>query len=214
MAQIGTEQAKPVVGFLMQALPKATEVEGYNIMIYLSLLGPLAGDAEPVIRSTRIKNPVLPSATLWAIRSQATFPWQGGGGPGGRGGPPMGMMGDGGGPDIARLIYECYFRELGPRLARHARALAGGIMDGSAGSVPVWGYRLLCCAPQESRSILVPHLSSADINMRERAAVALGYMGSSASDARAAVQAAADRAPTLREKKLLQWCVRQIAQAP
>jgi len=214
MAQIGTEQATPAVEFLMQALPKATEVEGYNIMIYLSLLGPLAADAEPVIRSTRIKNPVLPSATLWAIRGQATFPWQGGGGFGrGPGGPPMGMMGDGG-PDIARLIYECYFRELGPRLARHARALAGGIMDGSAGSVPVWGYRLLCCAPQESRSILVPHLSSADIVMRERAAVALGYMGSSAAGARATVQAAADRAPTQREKKILLWCLRQIAQTP
>ena len=77
MSQIGGEEAHPAVDFMVRSLRGATEVEGYNMMIYLALLGPVAKDAAPTIRSVRIKNPVLPSATAWAIESDKTLPWLG-----------------------------------------------------------------------------------------------------------------------------------------
>src|SRR5262249_33162888 len=127
MAQIGGEDARPAVDFMISALREANEVEGYNIMIYLALLGPVAKEAAPTIRSVRIKNPVLPSATLWALEPDKSFPWLGGG--------PFGMPGPGGrggrGPDFALYIYENYVHELGDRLRSAARALAGKIMDGT-----------------------------------------------------------------------------------
>ena len=99
MSQIGGEEAHPAVDFMVRALRNATEVEGYNMMIYFALLGPVAKDALPTIRSVRIKNPVLPSATAWAIESDTTLPWLGRGGFGGYGG-----LGPGGGqgPTSAR----------------------------------------------------------------------------------------------------------------
>ena len=47
MSQIGGEEAHPAVDFMVRALRSATEVEGYNMMIYLALLGPVAKDAAP-----------------------------------------------------------------------------------------------------------------------------------------------------------------------
>ncbi|HVT80433.1 MAG TPA: HEAT repeat domain-containing protein, partial [Phycisphaerae bacterium] len=40
MSQIGGKDAHPAVDFMVKALRNATEAEGYNMMIYLSLLGP------------------------------------------------------------------------------------------------------------------------------------------------------------------------------
>ena len=133
MSQIGGEEAHPAVDFMVRALRSATEVEGYNMMIYFALLGPVAKDALPTIRSVRIKNPVLavghglgdrvgqdPAlARPRAVRRAR---------PGGPGGGP--------GPDIGVLIYEAYVHELGDRLRPAARLLAGKIMDGTAGDVP------------------------------------------------------------------------------
>lgn len=130
MSQIGGEGTYVVVDFMIRALPKATEVEGYNMMIYLALLGPIAKDAAPAIRRARIKNPVLPSATLWAIAPDKDFPWLG---HGRFGGLPGGPGGGGEGPDFARFICEAYFNELGDRLRPAAAALARKIMDGTAG---------------------------------------------------------------------------------
>ena len=45
MAQIGGPEAHPAVDFMVKAMPTATEVQGYDMMIYLSLLGPMAQDA-------------------------------------------------------------------------------------------------------------------------------------------------------------------------
>ena len=45
------------------------------------------------------------------------------------------------------LIYESYVHELGARLRPAARLLARKIMDGTAGDVPDWGYKILTCAP-------------------------------------------------------------------
>jgi len=38
-------RARPAVDFMVRSLRGATEVEGYNMMIYLALLGPVAKDA-------------------------------------------------------------------------------------------------------------------------------------------------------------------------
>jgi len=203
MSQIGGEDARPAVDFMVRALPKASEVEGYNMMIYLALLGPVASDAAPAIRSARIRNPVLPSATLWAIQPDQGFPWLSGGrfGPGGFGAE---------GPDFARYIYEAYVHELGDRLRPDARALAKKIMDGTAGDVPAWGYKILACAPDEVIGVLSPHLAHDDLVMRERAAVALGYMGPAAAPARNRIEAALAKAPSQREQRLIKWTLREI----
>jgi HEAT repeat protein len=208
MSQIGGEEARPAVDFMVRTLREATEVEGYNMMIYLALLGPVAQDAASTVRSVRIKNPVLPSATLWAIESDKTLPWLGGrfgmGGPGGPGGP------GGQGPDFALYIYQSYVRELGARLRPAARLLARKIMDGTAGDVPLWGYEILTCGPGEALEILAPYLADEDIVMRQRAAVALGYMGPAAAPAIDRVQAALAKAATERERRLIGWCLREI----
>jgi len=205
MSQIGGEEARPAVDFMVRTLPRATEVEGYNMMIYLALLGPVAKDAAPAIRSSRIKNPFLPSATLWAIESDKRLPW----GQGGR----FGMPGPGGpgGTDPATLAYEAYVHELGDRLRPTARLLAQKIMDATAGDVPAWGYKILACGPDEALTILAPHLASDDLVMRERAAVGLAYMGAAAAPAVDRVQAALSKASSEREKRLLAWCLREIS---
>ncbi len=207
MSQIGGAAAHPAVDFMVRTLPTASEVEGYNMMIYLALLGPVAKDAASTIRSVRIKNPVLPSATLWAIESDQSFPWLGRGG--------FGMPGPGGpggqGPDFALYIYESYVHELGDRLRPAASLLAQKIMDGTAGDVPGWGYKILACGPEEALDILTPHLADKDLVMRERAAVALGYMGTAAASNKNQVEVALNKAETDREQRLLAWCLREIA---
>jgi len=205
MSQIGGEEARPAVDFMVRTMRTATEVEGYNMMIYLALLGPVAKDAGPTIRSVHIKNPVLPSATAWAIESDRTLPWLG------RGGFFGGGPGGGRGPDIAELIYEAYVHELGYRLRPAARLLAGKIVDGTAGNVPTWGYKILTCAPDEAIEILTPHLAGADTAKRERATVALGHMGAAAAPGIGRVKAAIDKAADDREKRLLTWCLREIS---
>jgi hypothetical protein len=208
MSQIGGEEARPAVDFMVRALRGATEVEGYNMMIYFALLGPVAKDALPTIRGARIKNPVLASATAWAIESDKTLPWLG---RGRFGGPGPGGPGGGPGPDFAVLIYEAYVHELGDRLRPTARLLAGKIMDGTAGDVPIWGYKILTCAPDDVIQILAPHLADADIVKRERAAVALGRMGAAAAPATDRVKAAFGKASSDRENRLLAWCLREIS---
>jgi len=217
MAQIGGEEAHPAVDFMIRAMPGAAEVDGYNMMIYLALLGPVARDAADVLQSARIKHPVLPSVTRWAISGGTSLPWLGGpdgrgggrgpGGPGFGGGP--GGLGGGGG-DIGSIIYQALVRELGERLRPTARLLVQKIMDGTAGNVPAWGYEILACAPDETINSLVPHLADDNMAMRERAAVALGYMGPAAAPAKEGVTAALGKASSEREKRLLQWCLREI----
>jgi HEAT repeat protein len=217
MSQIGGQEAHPAVDFMIHAVPEAPEVDGYNMMIYLAMLGPVAHDAADAVRNVRIKHPVLPSLTLWAISETTSLPWlassdgrgggRGPGGPGFRGGPG----GMGGGPgDIGAIIYQALVRELGERLAPTARLLVQKIMDGTAGNVPTWGYEILACTPNETINSLVPHLADDNIVMRERAAVALGYMGPAAASARERVTAALAKVSSEREKRLLEWCRREI----
>jgi hypothetical protein len=88
--------------------------------------------------------------------------------------------------------------------------LAQKIMDGTAGDVPDWGYKILACGPDEAVAVFAPHLEDKEIVMRERATVALGHMGPAAAAATERVKAALDKAPTEREKRLIQWCLREI----
>jgi len=220
MSQIGGPEAHPAVDFMVKAMPTATEVQGYDMMIYLSLLGPVAQDAAGAVQNFQIKNPVLPGSTLWAMAPNV-LPWNTsggmgdfGGGRGGRGGGPGGFGGRGGmggpGGGLNDLMYSAYVRELGPRLAPLAPVLANKIMDNSAGDVPEWGYDLLNAAPAEALRILSPHLADGDVLLRERAAVALGHMGEQAEPVRAQVAMALSKAPTEREKRVMAWALRQI----
>lgn len=206
MSQIGGPKARPAVQFMIKALEHASEVEGYNMMIYLSLLGPDAKEAVPTLRNVRIKNPVLPTATLWAIQPEDGFPWQR------RDRAGMPGFGDGGGegPEFARFIYEAYVRELGPRLKPAALHLAAQIMNGSAGDVPQWGYKILACGGDEVISGLTSHLSQDSLVKRERAAVALGYLGPAAAASNDSLSKAITHAPTQQEKLLLQWAQREV----
>ena len=65
-------------------------------------------------------------------------------------------------------------------------------------------------APAKSITILTPHLADADLLMRERAAVALGHMGQQAEAARGQIETALTKASTEREKRVMEWALRQI----
>jgi hypothetical protein len=111
---------------------------------------------------------------------------------------------------FAQLILECYVHELGDHLKPVTQALARRIMAGTAGNVPSWGYKLLGRFPEESLAVLIPGLEDKTLVMRERATVALGYMGRAAAPARAQVAKALDEAKDEREQRLLKWCLREI----
>jgi hypothetical protein len=217
MSQIGGPEARPAVDYIIQTLPAMEEIEAYNMEIYLALLGPMAADAIPVSQSTKLANPVLPTATLWAIKSDSLpWPFKGNGGRGGfpgfgggpprMGGGPMGM-----GFDINSTMYVAYFRELGERLHPVAVMLLKQLQEGKGNDVPAWGYKLLACAPSESIAQLSALLASDNLATREGATVAIGYMGNAAFPAQAKLQAALDKAPTEREKRLVEWALREIS---
>jgi HEAT repeat protein len=205
MSQIGGEDALPAVRFMMRELRTAPEVDGYNMMIYLALLGPVAKDALPWIPTARIKNPTLRQATSWAIEPDKRFPWLAAGpfGPGGFGGALNEL-------DFVRYVYEAYVHELGDRLRPAAAPLAKKIMDGTAGNVPAWAYKVLANFPDDSLAVLCPCLEHKDLVMRERAAVAIGYMGRAAAPAKRQVARAVGNAVNEKEQRLLKWCLREI----
>jgi HEAT repeats len=196
MAQIGGPDAAPAVQFMIQQLPKASEADGYNILIYLSLLGPVAKDALPAVRSSRIRNPMLRQTTAWAIDPTSELPTFG--------------LPDFGDMDFAGYMMEAYVQELGDNLKPAALTLAKKIMAGKASKVPAWGYKLLARFADDSLPILTPGLTDDKLVMRERATVAIGYMGKAASAARPQVALALEMSKDERERLLLQWCVREL----
>jgi HEAT repeat protein len=212
MAQIGGPEAHPAVDYIIKALPSTDEIGMYNMEIYLSLLGPVASDAIPALQSTRLMNPVVPTATLWAIRSNS-LPWR----PvtRGRNGFPVGAppggggFGGGFGFDLFSTMYLAYFRELGERLRPVALMLLKEIQDGTANDTPLWGYKLLTCAPTESVTQLSAALDSDDLSTREHATVALGYIGAASFPARASLRTALGKASTDGEKRLIEWALRE-----
>ncbi len=204
ISQIGGEDAAPAVEFMVRELRNGVEVDCYNMMIYLALLGPVAKDAIPAIQSARLKNPILKPATIWAIEPDKRFPWLNAGGFG----MPFGEA------DFARYIYESYVQELGDRLKPAASALARKIMDGSAGDIPPWGYKLLAHFPVESLAILTPGLTDKELKVRQRVTLALGYMGPAAAAAKTKITEAIANAPNEKEQRLLKWSLREIEAAP
>jgi hypothetical protein len=194
MAQIGGDDAAPAVKFMIKQLPKANEADGYNMLIYLSLLGPVAKDALPAVRTSRVRNPILRQTTAWAIDPTTEL-------------PTVGPFGD---ADFAQYILEAYVRELGDTLKPAAQTLAKKIMAGKAGNVPAWGYKLLARFPDDSLAILTPGLADKELVMRERATVAIGYMGRAAQAARPQVGQALKTSPDEREQLLLKWCLREL----
>ncbi len=197
MAQIGGPDAAPAVQFMIKQLPKASEADGYNMLIYLSLLGPVAKDAIPAVRSSRVRNPILRQTTTWALDPTGDL-------------PSMGVFGGFGDADFAQYILEAYVQELGDNLKPAAKTLAKKIMAGKAGNVPGWGYKLLARFPDESLAILTPGLADETLVMRERATVAIGYMGRVAKAARPQVAQALKTAKDEREQLLLRWCLREL----
>jgi HEAT repeats len=195
MSLIGGPDAAPAVQFMIKQLPKANEADGYNMLIYLSLLGPVAKDAIPAIRSSRVRNPILRQTATWAIDPTTEPPTTGG------------FFGD---ADFAQYIMEAYVQELGDHLKPAAQKLAKKIMTGKAGNVPSWGYKLLARFPDESLKILTPGLADKELVMRERATVAIGYMGNAAKTARPQVAEALKISTDERERLLLQWCLREL----
>src|SRR5262249_23665936 len=149
--------------------PRASEADGYNMLIYLALLGPVAKDAIPAVRRSRVRNPVLRQIAVWAIEPGTELP---------------------GFDPVTQLIMEAYVREVRDHIKPVAEALARKIMTGKAGQVPNWGYKLLARFPDETLAILSPGLGEKELATRERATVALGYMGHAASAARPQVAAA------------------------
>ncbi len=215
MSQIGGPESKPAVDFIVAKFAEKdrskqpTEVEGYNMMVYLAMLGPDAREALSTAQSGGIKNPALNGIATWALQSDQYLPWQQGGG-GGRGfggrggGPGMG----GGRMDIGTIIYVAYVREMGPRLAPAAKLLAHKIAAGTAGDVPDWGYDMLACGGDEAVKILTPLLTDSDQTKRERALVALGFMREAAESAESAVRK--EPASDPQEKLLAAWTLRAI----
>ena len=214
MAQIGGKESHPAVEFIKKNISSQTEINTYSMMIYLSLIGPDAVDAISTAQNAKITHPILPSATVWAIRANS-FPWENNGGmPGFGSGGPGGFGGGGsGGPafDLYTTMYEAYIRELGGRLRPLALKLVQQIMDGTDNDVPTWGYKLLDCAPDECMKKLSACLTDTNLTVRERATVALGYMGKAAFAAKDQISHAIEKAETEQERHLLEWCLEEVS---
>ena len=104
--------------------------------------------------------------------------------------------------------------ELGDRLKPAGKMLAGKIMDNTAGDIPDYGYKILAAGGADAAAILSPHLAAADEAERERAAVALGFMGPAGVAAKPRLEAALPKASTPREKLLLEWTLREVSRDP
>lgn len=200
MAQIGGDDARPAVDFMIAELRNPTEFDGYNMMIYLGLLGPVARDALPVMENLRIKNQPLRMIAMWAIEPDQRFPWLSND----RGAM---MMRD---ADFARFIFESFLRETAAGFRPASAALAKRIAEGTAGDMPIWGYHVMARFPDDALPTLMPLLADGDVAKRERAAVALGYMGTSAAPAREQISAAIRKAASEREQRLLRWTLRKV----
>ena len=200
MSQIGGEEAAPAVDFMIGQLKTPSEVDGYNMMLYIGLLGPVAKPALPALENVRIKNRPLRLMAMWTIEPETRFPWI-------SPDPAIAMMRE---AEFQRFIFEAFLHELGDRLKPAARSLASRIIDGTAGEVPTYGYHLMAHYPDDAVGILMAGLSDKDMAQRERAVVALGYMGSAAAKAKPQVAQSLASAATEQEQRLIKWCLREI----
>jgi len=193
MCQIGGEDAAPAVKFMIRELPNATEIDGYNMLIYLSLLGPVAKEAIPAIRSSRVRNPVLRQIVVWTIDPGTELPQLGGFG-----------------GEIGTLIIEGYIEDAGDHVKPAALTLLKKIIAGKAGDVPSWAYKLLAHFRDDCLAVLLPALADTDRATRQRAVVTLGYIGHAAAPAKSKVEEALKKVEDEREERLLKWCLHEI----
>ncbi len=196
MSQIGGKEALPAAEYIAHTIDSVAEIDAYNMVEYLALLGPIASGPASQIKSVPMPNFAVIQAANWAMNAPTGFPWLGGGA------DTLGAIGD--------SVFAGFVASLGERMKPCALLLAPRLMEGTAGNVPDWGYKILNAAPEESINTIAPHLKDVDRTMRERAAVALGRMGPAAAAAQAQVQSAIARAPDPREANLLAWCLHQI----
>ena len=195
MSQIGGKEAVPAAEYIARNVERASEIDAYNMVIYLALMGPVAKGPAAKIKSVPI-NPLLPQVTNWAMNAETMFPWENG---------MHTSMGE-----VSNSMYAAYATELGERLRSVALKLAPKVIDGTAGAVPNWGYRILNAATEESVGSLAPHLADDNKTIRERVAVALGYMGPEAASAKVALEKALAAANDQGEKKLIAWALEEI----
>jgi HEAT repeat protein len=196
MSQIGGKEALPAAEYIAKNISEANEIDAFNMTEMLALIGPVAREPAARIQSVPIPNPAILSATNWAINAPAAFPWQD---------ANIDDLGD-----LFSFVWATYVLELGERLRPCALALAPQIMNGTAGDIPDWGYKILNAAPAESIAVIAPYLADRNKALRERAAVALGRMGPPAIAARPKLEAAIAAAKDQREKNLLTWTLREI----
>jgi len=190
-------RAQPVPAKMVAMLQSdVAEIDAYNMVEYLALMGPIASGPAARIRTVPMPNYAVSQAANWAMNAPSGIPWLGGGS------DMLGSIGD--------SVYAGFVAALGERLRPCALALAPRVIKGTAGSVPDWGYRILNAAPEESIRTIAPHLKDTDKTVRERAAVALGRMGPGAAGAKTQVEAAMAQAQDTREKNLLAWCLHAI----
>jgi hypothetical protein len=76
--------------------------------------------------------------------------------------------------------------------------------------VPAYGYKILAAGGEEVVGIFAPHLASEDGSLRERAVVALGFMGPAGASAKPQLEAALVKAENSKEKLLIAWSLREI----
>ena len=103
-----------------------------------------------------------------------------------------------------------YVHELGDTLAPAGGELGGRIVEGKAGKVPAWGYKILGTGPERALEVLVPHVMEEDAAVRKRVVLALGYMGEAARPAKGAVDKAMGETGDAGERGVLGWCLTQM----
>ena len=194
MVQIGGPEASSAVDFLLVEIENARGRDLYNISVYLGILGPVAERAMPALQKARNRDRELCAMALWAIQPEKFFPWQ------------WGYIVD---RDMDRWLFESYIREMGARSRPAAKALAAAVIAGTAGRPPSWGYQLLIDYPDESLVPLQQALKSNDAAVCQRVLTALGYMGSAAAPARAAVESLATTTDP-RSQRLANWALHRI----
>jgi HEAT repeat protein len=199
MSQIGGEMASPAVDYMVKALPGCNERDGYNMMIYLALLGPVAKPAAPALQGLAFKNPALRLFALWAIEPDKHIPWV-------SNELFLRMFPE---HNFQRYLFEAFLCELGDRVRPAARTLAARLIEETAGQTPTWGYRIFVHFPEEAMEIFCKALNDRDSARRQRALLALGSMGSAAENARAQIESlycAADA----QEAHWLNWCLKRL----
>lgn len=197
MCQIGGKEALPAAEYIAREIGTTAEIDAYNMVELLALLGPIASEPASRIRTVPMPNGMVLQAANWVINAPSGLPWVGGG---------ADMI-----APFADPVYTGFVVELGERLRPCALKLAPRLMAGTAGEVPEWGYKILNAAAEESVATIAPHLKDGEKRLRELAAVALGRMGPPAAGARGQVEAAMGAARDERERNLMGWCLHEIS---